>query len=68
MVRGSRSHVAAGAAVLESLIVHDDGWLAERALELVRTVVSFAVSCSFCVGMNFDGSELRRQADAPDSG
>ena len=59
VVRGSRSrsHVAVGSAVLESLIVHDDGWLAERALELVRTVVSSAVSCSFCVGMNFDGRQ-----------
>ena len=62
------SAAAAGPAVLESLIVHDDGELNERALELVRSVASFAVSCSFCVGINFDGCEPRRQADAGDSG
>ena len=60
--------VSAATSQSQPRIAHDDGWLAERALELVRTAVSCAVSCSFCGGMNFDGGEPRRLADAPDSG
>ena len=43
---------AIGSGVLESLVVHRDGNLAERILKIVRIQASFAAACDFCIDMN----------------
>ena len=44
--------VAFSSGVLEALIVHKDGKLDGRMLQLVRLQASFAVACPFCIDMN----------------
>ncbi len=58
---------AIGSGVLEALVAHDDGRVTERTLKLVRMTVSFAVGCSFCVGMNSAGWEKLMSADELDA-
>jgi AhpD family alkylhydroperoxidase len=48
---------AFSSGILEALIVHRDGELNARLLQLVRLQVSYAAACPFCVGMNSRGHE-----------
>lgn len=43
---------ALSSGVLEALIVHQDGALDGRLLQLVRMQVSYAAACPFCIAMN----------------
>lgn len=43
---------AIGAGVLESLVTHNDKEVHKRLLKLIRVLVSFSASRSFCIDMN----------------
>ena len=55
---------ALSSGVMEGLIAHHEGRLAERLLKLVRMQVSYTAACPFCIALN--GSEPERFGITPD--
>ena len=43
---------AIGSGIMEGLVAHEDGAMAQRMLKLIRMTASHAVACPFCVDMN----------------
>jgi len=60
-----------GSGLMEALVVHDDPEVPRRLLKLLRLLVSFRVSCPFCIDLNGQGhaddgvteAEVRALAD-----
>jgi alkylhydroperoxidase family enzyme len=43
---------AIGSGIMESLVAHEDGYMNQRMLKIIRMTASFAAACPFCIDMN----------------